>query len=295
MKSSSSFSSCEESTTSNIIIALSNFARHTPRRASTWLRGTKPHSFMSTKSLYFSFFSVTKVALAQPNIEFCENASDARNSWTKNMSTTKMKKSSLKYPAKRRSEMMISQSSRARKTSQRTLGMHTVVQNSRQQAFKDVKAGLTEIKKNLKVNQSMMSNRHKQLQKQKRFLSDTKALLSQLQQDKSYITTKNDYMLDRYKDILETAKVHRIVVAIRASRHGLSWAKIPWRIKLVTTAIKLIQSIRFQNDENFVHVAALGKNLAGMYIMVLHFFCYHVTYQTTNYLFLLIQKSLSKR
>ena len=77
---------------------------------------------------------------------------------------------------------MISQSSRARKTSQRTLGMHTVVQNSRQQAFKDVKAGLTEIKKNLKVNQSMMSNRHKQLQKQKRFLSDTKALLSQLQQ-----------------------------------------------------------------------------------------------------------------
>ena len=126
------------------------------------------------------------------------------------MSTTKMKKSSLKYPAKRRSEMMISQSSRARKTSQRTLGMHTVVQNSRQQAFKDVKAGLTEIKKNLKVNQSMMSNRHKQLQKQKRFLSDTKALLSQLQQDKSYITTKNDYMLDRYKDILETlAKVSK--------------------------------------------------------------------------------------
>ena len=105
---------------------------------------------------------------------------------------------------------MISQSSRARKTSQRTLGMHTVVQNSRQQAFKDVKAGLTEIKKNLKVNQSMMSQRHKQLQKQKRFLSDTKTLLSQLQQDKSYITTKNDYMLARYKDILETlAKVSK--------------------------------------------------------------------------------------
>ena len=65
------------------------------------------------------------------------------------------------------SEIMISQSSRARKTNQRALGVHTMVKSSRQQAFKDVKAGLTEIKKNLKVNQSMMSNRHKQLQKQK--------------------------------------------------------------------------------------------------------------------------------
>lgn len=105
---------------------------------------------------------------------------------------------------------MMSQLGRARKTRQHNLGAHAIVRNSRQQAFKDVKDGLTEIKKNLTVNQNMMSKRHKQLQKQKGFLSNTKELLSQLQEDKSYITTKNDYMLARYKDVLEAlAKVSK--------------------------------------------------------------------------------------
>ena len=52
------------------------------------------------------------------------------------------------------SENMMSQLGRARKTRQHGLGAHAIVRNSRQQAFKAVKDGLTEIKKNLTVNRT---------------------------------------------------------------------------------------------------------------------------------------------
>ena len=51
-------------------------------------------------------------------------------------------------------------------------------------SFYIVKSGLTEIKNNLKSNQNLMSQRHKELKQQKKLLSSSKSSLSKMQQIK---------------------------------------------------------------------------------------------------------------
>ena len=119
------------------------------------------------------------------------------------MSTTKMKKSSLKQSNQQRTRNTVTmQRNHVTDTANNVTTVRTPGTVSRRRRnFTEVKSGLTEIKNNLTSNQNLMSQRHKELKQQKKLLSSSKSSLSKMQQSKSYIKTKDMHLKKQYAKV----------------------------------------------------------------------------------------------